>query len=107
MAKQRIIAGYNLNQDGILTPGEPIKTKVSIPHDAIVRDITVDPVGNFVLFAEVWSHPEGTEVKFREVEYLVAAGAQVIVGSWKYYKTVPAGVTIFHVFERDKPSIVS
>jgi len=108
MSKQRMIAGYALQQNGILTPGEPIKCTVKIPVNATILDINVDGSGNFVLFAEVWSHPEGTKVNFQDLEYLIANTNKVIPpGSWYWYKTIGVGVAIFHVFQKKAPRIVT
>lgn len=107
MAKQRMIAGYALQQSGIIAPGEPIMCHVKIPHNAEPRKIQVDPNGNFVLFAEVWSHPEGTEVKFCEVEYAICQPNKVFpAGSWDYYDIVQAGPAVFIVLTRGKPKIL-
>jgi hypothetical protein len=108
MAKQRMMAGYTLQQNGILAPGEPIKCHVSIPQDAITRHIGIDAQGNFVLFAEVWSHPEGTKVNFREEEYLIAITNKPLApGSWEYHSTIMAGPAVFHVFSKGKLEIVA
>jgi len=108
MAKQRMIAGFALQQDGIITPNEPIKCKVSIPNTATIRTIQLDAKGNFVLFAECWSHPEGTVVNFREVEYVIVAPNKVIpAGSWEYFDTLVAGAAFFCIYTKGTPKIVS
>ena len=108
MAKQRMIAGFALQKDGIITPDEPIKCKVSVPHDAQVRTIQIDAKGNFVLFAEVWSHPEGTKVTFREMEFAIVAPNKVIpAGSWEYYQTLVAGAAFFCIFTKGQPKLIT
>ena len=106
MSKQRMVAGYNLQQDGVLAPGEPIKVKTSIPDNATPLCMRIDPQGNFVLFCEVWSHPEGTKVNFKEIEYcLVPPNGIVPPGSWNWYETLSAGVQIFHVYQHGQPEV--
>jgi hypothetical protein len=108
MAKQRIIAGYALKQEGVIAPGESIRCYAEIPADAPVRDIQIDMNGNFVLFAEVWSHPEGTKVNFRKVEYYIMMTGKVWPsGSWQYAKTLVSGPAVFHVLTKDKTEIVT
>lgn len=108
MAKQRMVAGYVLQQDGVLTPNEPIKCVVNVPVTGTILDVNVDAQGNFVLFAEVWSHPEGTKINFEKHEYLIATTNKILPpGNWKWYKTIPVGPAIFHVYNRDSgPRIV-
>jgi len=108
MARQRMIAGYTLQQSGILAPGEPIKCHVSVPQDAVIRHIGIDAQGNFVLFAEVWSYPEGTKINFREEEFLIAVTNKVLApGSWEYHSTIMAGPAVFHVFDKGSLEIVA
>ncbi|WP_455363575.1 hypothetical protein [[Eubacterium] cellulosolvens] len=108
MSKKRIMAGYNLQTTGIVAPGEPIKAIATIPDNAQVLDMHVDPNGNFVLFCEVWSHPEGTKVNFKEMEYaIVPPMTEVPHGSWEYWTMVVAGPLAFGIFTRPaKPKIL-
>lgn len=97
--KQRMVAGYNLKNSGIVAPNEPIKTAVEIPSNSLIRGIEIDPSGNFVLFAEVWSHPEGTEVAFETHEFVVVQPKQPLPpGSWNYFCSCVAMPLIFFVF---------
>lgn len=108
MAKQRMVAGYVLQQEGVLTPGEPVKCKVDVPVTGTILNMQLDAQGQFVLFVEVWSHPEGTKVNFESHEFLIAATNKVLPpGNWKFYQTIPAGPVIFHIFAKEKPEIVA
>jgi len=109
MAKKRMVAGYKLQEDGIMTPGEPIKCTVNLPVKCTILDIEIDVQGNFVLFAEIWSHPEGTKINFTEHAYLIASTNKVLPpGNWEYYKTLVAGPAIFHLYGKDAgPRIVT
>ena len=108
MSKQRMIAGFILQQTGLITKDEPIKGNVKIPQNATVHDVIVDINGNFVVIAEIWSHPEGTTVTMCEVEYLLAiTGKPLPPGSWDYYKTIMAGPAVFHGFSKGKPRIIA
>lgn len=105
--KERMIAGFNLKQTGIIANGQPIKCVATIPEKADIKDVAIDANGSFVLFAEIWSHPEGTEVRHKDVEVLICATKQVVPpGNWEHYKTLVAGLAIFHVFFSGKLSIV-
>jgi hypothetical protein len=107
MAKERMMAGFTLKQTGVITPNEPIVCAAQVPQNAVERHFGIDAKGNFVLFCEVWSHPEGTKVNHREVEYLIAMTGKVLpAGSWKYHSTVMAGPAIFHVFTKSKLEII-
>jgi hypothetical protein len=103
-----MIAGYNLQQEeGILTPNEPIRCHVEIPNDATPICMRIDPQGNFVLFCDIWSHPEGTVVNFKKIEWMVAASGKVLLpGKWEWFETLAAGVAIFHIFIKGKLEIV-
>ncbi len=108
MAKQRMIAGFALQQVGVITPNEPITCTATIPQNAIERHLDIDAKGNFVLFCEVWSHPEGTKVNHREVAYVIAMTGKVLPpGAWDYHSTVMAGPAVFHVFSKSKLEIVA
>jgi len=108
MSKQRMIAGFALQQSGIVTPNEPIKCTVKIPHNAVVRTINIDAKGNFVLFCEVWSHPEGTKVSFRDEEYcIVQPGKPIPAGSWEFFDVLSAGPAFFCVFTKGAPKLIS
>ncbi len=108
MSKQRMMAGFALQQQGIIAPNEPIKCTVKIPHDAQVRCMQIDAKGNFVLFCEVWSHPEGTKVSFRELEYAIVAPNKVVpAGSWEYFDTLAAGPAFFCVFAKGSLKLMS
>jgi hypothetical protein len=101
--KKRMVAAYNLQQSGVLAPGEPIKVSVKIPENATPLCMRISPAGDFVLFCEVWSHPEGTKVRFRDIEFaVVAPGGTIPAGSWNWYETLSAGVQIFHVYLKGK-----
>lgn len=97
--KQRMVAGYKLQQEGVLAPGEPIRTTVSLPVNATPLCMRIDPRGDFVLFCEVWSHPEGTVINFEEHQYcMIAPQAIVPAGGWVWFETLTAGQQIFHVY---------
>jgi len=101
--KQRMVAAYNLQQKGILAKGQPIRIGVDIPQKGEPLCLRIDPAGNFVLFVEVWSHPEGTKVNFQEVEFLVVpTGIVISPGSWLWYETLSAGQQIFHVYKKNQ-----
>ena len=101
--KQRMVAGYNLQQEGVIAKGEPIRVGVKIPEAATPLCMRIDPQGNFILFCEVWSHPEGTKVNFRDVSFaMVPPGGMIPAGSWNWYETLSAGIAIFHVYQKGK-----
>ena len=107
MAKQRMVVGFALQQEGIIAPNEPIKCRVKIPHDAIVRRMQIDIKGNFVLFCEVWSHPEGTKVNFREVEYAIVQPSKVVpAGCWDFFDVLAAGPAFFCIFSKGAPKLI-
>ncbi len=108
MAKQRMIAGYTLQQEGVVVPGAPIKCTVNVPVTGEIRSIDIDAQGNFVLFVEVWSHPEGTKINFEKREYLICGTNQAIsAGNWVYYKTLGAGLALFHIFHKKSLEVVT
>lgn len=104
--KKRMVAGYNLSQDGVIAPGEPIKGHVDLPNNSKMLCMRIDPRGNFVLFAEVWSHPEGTKINFEQHDFtLLPPGREVPPGSWEWFDTLSAGPAIFHIYRRADPKI--
>jgi hypothetical protein len=109
MSKKRIMAGYNLQTTGIVAPGEPIKATANIPENCTPLDMHIDPNGNFVLFCEVWSHPEGTKVNFRTQEYaIVPPMTEIPHGSWVFWTMAVTGPMAFAIYTRpDKPRILS
>ncbi len=107
MAKERMVAGYVLKQEGVIAPGEPIKCSVKVPVTATILTIEIDGGGNFVLFAEAWSHPEGTAIAFKEHSFLICgANRKLPPGNWQYFKTCVAGMGIYHLSKKKKPRIV-
>jgi hypothetical protein len=108
MSKKRMIAGYNLQNSGVIAPGEPMRASVSLPKGAELLSIQIDPGGNFVAFADVWSHPEGTTVSFVEREFLIVPPMKELPpGNWALRFEVIAMPLIFFVFEKKGPSIVT
>lgn len=105
-AKTRRMFGFNFEQlNGIAAPGEPTKLTVSLPTGATMRDICVDGAGNFILFAECWSHPEGTVVNHQVVEYLLVGSEQDIPAGWDYVLTIMTMKQAFHFFCRGTPKL--
>lgn len=106
MSKQRMVTGYNLKMDGIIAPGEPIKCTVNLPATAEKVCMRIDPSGNFVIFAMVWSHPEGTKVNFDEHDILIMPSNKPMpAGRWDYFETLSAGPAIFHIFFKGTPKL--
>ena len=106
MAKQRMMAGYKLERQGVIAPGEPVKASTSVPDNAEVKCIRIDPRGDFVIFCEVWSHPEGTTVNFREETFaIVPDKVPVPAGSWDWFETLPVGPAIMHIFRKTDPTL--
>ncbi len=104
--KQRAMAGYKLQISGVFAPGEPIKCNVNLPHDAEMSCIRIDPMGDFVIFAQVWSHPVGTKVNFTEHKFLLVPSNQPLpFGTWDYVDTLSAGQSILHVFHKGPPKL--
>lgn len=105
--KQRMVAGYKLKQEGVLAPSEPIKVNVSLPINAKPLCMRIDPRGDFVLFCEVWSHPEGTQINFEEKNFCIIPPQGVVPpGSWEWFETLSAGQQIFHVYRRTDPTML-
>lgn len=106
MAKQRMVAGYKFEREGVIAPGEPVKGKVTVPDNATILCIRIDPRGDFVLFCEVWSHPEGTQVNFREETWTIVPSNVVLpAGSWEWFETLPVGPAIMHVYRKTVPAL--
>ena len=105
MPKTRRIFGFNFKADGVPAPGEATKLTVNLPTGATYRDICVDGAGNFILFAECWSHPEGTEVNHEEVQYLLAGSQIDIPAGWDYVTTIMTMKAAFHFFRRGTPRL--
>ncbi len=107
MAKTRRMFGFNFQtEDGIVAvPGEPTKLTLKLPTGATYRDICVDGNGNFILFAECWSHPEGTKVKHHESQYLMVGSQQDIPAGWDYVTTIMTMKQAFHFFRRGTPKL--
>ena len=105
-AKTRRMFGFNFSTEGIVAPGEPTKLTVKLPTGATYHDICVDgSTGNFILFAECWSHPEGTTVNHEEVEFLMVGSQQDIPAGWEYVRTVMTMKQAFHFFRRGTPKL--
>jgi len=105
MPKTRRIFGFNFQTDGVTAPGEPTKLTVSLPTGATYRDICVDGSGNFILFAECWSYPEGTKVNHEEVQFLLAGSQMDISAGWDYVRTIMTMKQAFHFFRRGTPKL--
>ena len=103
--KTRRVFGFTFQTEGILAPGEPIKAKVTLPTGATYRDICVDGKGNFVLFAECWSHPEGTKVNHEEHIYLIVGQGHDIPAGWEYVRTIMTMAKVFHFFRKGTPKL--
>lgn len=106
-AKTRRVFGFNFKTDteGFAAPGEPTKLSVELPTGATFRDICVDGAGNFILFAECWSHPEGTVVNHQKHEYLLVGSSQDIPAGWDYVLTIMTMKQAFHFFCRGTPKL--
>lgn len=105
MAKTRRIFGFNFQTVGAIAPGEPQKLSVQLPTGATYRDIAVDGAGNFILFAECWSHPEGTAVNHEEVEFLMCGSQMDVPAGWDYVTTIMTMKAAFHFFRRGTPKL--
>lgn len=105
MQKTRRMFGFTFQTIGIAIPGEPIRVDVNLPTDATYHDICVDGHGNFVLFAECWSHPEGTKVNHEKHEYLIVGGQQDIPAGWKYVRSIMTIKQAFHFFKKGTPKL--
>ena len=104
-AKTRRVFGFNFNTVGAIAPGEPHKLSVKLPTGAIFRDICVDGAGNFILFAECWSHPEGTVVNHEEVEFLMCGSQMDVPAGWDYVLTIMTMKSAFHFFRKGTPKL--
>lgn len=104
-AKTRRVFGFNFKQVGVIAKGEPMKLSVQLPTGATYRDICVDGGGNFILFAECWSHPEGTVVNHDEVEFMVVGSQQDIPAGWNYVRSIMTMQQAFHFFRRGTPKL--
>lgn len=105
MPKTRRIFGFNFQPDGVAEPGEPTKLTVKLPTTATYRDICVDGAGNFILFAECWSHPEGTVVNHEEVQFLLVGSQMDVPAGWDYVRTIMTMAQAFHFFRRGTPQL--
>jgi hypothetical protein len=106
MAKTRRIFGFNFETGKIATPpGKPTKLTVNLPTGATFRDICVDGAGNFILFAECWSHPEGTVVNHEEVQFLLVGSQMDVPAGWDYVLTIMTMKQAFHFFRRGTPKL--
>ncbi len=97
--------GFNFQTDSIVAPGEPTKLTVKLPTGATYRDICVAGDGNFILFAECWSHSEGTKVNHEEHQFLMVGSQQDIPAGWHYVTTIMTMKQAFHFFRRAKPKL--
>lgn len=104
-AKTRRVFGFNFETSGVIAPGEPHKLSVKLPTGATFRDICVDGKGNFILFAECWSHPEGTAVNHEEVEFLMCGSQMDIPAGWDYVRSIMTMTQAFHFFRRGTPKL--
>lgn len=103
--KTRRMFGFNFQTVGVMVPGDPIKTTIKLPTGAIYRSIQVDPHGNFVLFAECWSHPEGTAVNHQEFQYLIAGKDHDIPAGFEWVTTIMTMKQVFHFFKKGTPKL--
>lgn len=103
--KTRRMFGFSFKQQGIIAPDEPIHANVTLPKGATFRNIQVDGGGNFVLFAECWSHPEGTEVTHNTSEWLIISDHDIPAG-WEWIHTIMTMNKVFHFFQKGTPKLV-
>ena len=105
-AKTRRVFGFNFQTLGAMAPGEPTKLTVQLPTGATVRDICVDgSTGNFILFAECWSHPEGTAVNHQEHQFMMVGSQMDVPAGWDYVRTIMTMKQAFHFFRRGTPKL--
>lgn len=105
LQKTRRVFGFTFQQKGIVTPGEPVYCDITLPKGATFRGIQVDGGGNFVLFAECWSHAEGTEVTHETEEWMLISDHDIPAG-WQYVHTIMTMNKVFHFFKKGTPELV-
>jgi len=103
--KTRRVFGFNFQTTGVIAPSEPIRAEMTLPKDATFRCVQVDGAGNFVLFAECWSHPEGTAVTHVTEEWLIVQSHDIPAG-WSYVTTIMTMNKVFHFFQKGTPQLV-
>ncbi len=103
--KTRKIFGFTFQTTGIIAPGEPVRATLTMPKNATFHCIQVDGAGNFVVFAECWSHPKGTKVTHNAEDWLILQDHDIPAG-WEYVETIMTMNKGFHFFRKGTPKLV-